>query len=627
MTPLVTTVRVRPDAPAAPRSHGAPLQLAAVVLAVALGVLAVAAADAGSRAGDSWAGAAFWIGVVVLFAPAAFVLGSPRLTRAQRLTAVVTLGMGLYLVKVVYSPTQLLFSDEFAHWRAASNVLTSGHLFAHDPLIPIVARYPGLATVTSGLARLGGVSISTAGLIVIGAGRLVLLLALYLLVERLTFSQRAPALACLVYMAHPNFLYWGAEYAYESLALPLALLVVYLVVRLASDPVKQDTGGLALLTGLAICAVVVTHHLTSYALAGTLLAWSIVATYQRFRASSGYRYVPAVFAAITMALAGCWLAFAAPGTRSYIAPVLSRAEQQTIAVASGQSAGRHAFQASGGIAAPVWERALGLAGVALLLLLLPFGAWRMWRSGRSHPLLPLLTLLALAFPLFLLLRLVPDAQETANRSSEFVYVGLGLAAASALVTMVLARGRPLRRQAVALAVLLIVFTGGVTTAWSYYSRLAPRFRPGESQFVTPEAIVTANWMRSTLGPNNRVAADENGRNALGSYGRQDPVFGANGNVPVWAIFLPGTMSEPVRHTIRSGKVGYLLVDRRLANEVPRNLGSYFDQGEPGEGTRKRPIPAAALAKFDSVPGVSRLFDAGPIQVYDVRGLPGGGARG
>ena len=58
---------------------------------------------------------------------------------------------------------------------------------------------------------------------------------------------------------------------------------------------------------------------------------------------------------------------------------------------------------------------------------------------------------------------------------------------------------------------------------------------------------------------------------------------------------------------------------RLTEELPQT-GVYFDRSELNEGPHERPIPAAYLTKFDSVDGVSRVFDSGNIRVYDLRGL-------
>ena len=63
----------------------------------------------------------------------------------------------------------------------------------------------------------------------VGVARLLLVLALYLFFARVSGSTRIAALATLLYMANPNFVYFGAIVAYESLALPLASVVLLAV--------------------------------------------------------------------------------------------------------------------------------------------------------------------------------------------------------------------------------------------------------------------------------------------------------------------------------------------------------------------------------------------------------------
>ena len=69
--------------------------------------------------------------------------------------------------------------------------------------------------------------------------------------------------------------------------------------------------------------------------------------------------------------------------------------------------------------------------------------------------------------------------------------------------------------------------------------------------------------------------------------------------------------------MRWGKVRYIVVDHRLSRALPSvGSGNYFERGEPGAGQHTTPIDPAALAKFDNLPLVSRVFDSGDIIIYD-----------
>jgi hypothetical protein len=72
-----------------------------------------------------------------------------------------------------------------------------------------------------------------------------LVLVLFLLYERAGGSARLASVATLVYAANPSLLFFDAQFAYESLALPLALFVVWLVARREqqAQPVDADVVG------------------------------------------------------------------------------------------------------------------------------------------------------------------------------------------------------------------------------------------------------------------------------------------------------------------------------------------------------------------------------------------------
>ena len=61
---------------------------------------------------------------------------------------VILLGLALYAVKVLHSPTGFTHFDEFLHWRSALDVVERQRLFVPNSLLPISPHYPGLEIVT-----------------------------------------------------------------------------------------------------------------------------------------------------------------------------------------------------------------------------------------------------------------------------------------------------------------------------------------------------------------------------------------------------------------------------------------------------------------------------------------------
>src|SRR5207244_10976530 len=109
--------------------------------------------------------------LVVTSAPLTFRLLSPSASRAERISLVVVLGVSLFVVKILASPTGFVRFDELGTWRATNDVLQTGHFFSANPVIVSTAGFPGLPTVTAAVAQLTGLSIFHSGLIVLGVAR------------------------------------------------------------------------------------------------------------------------------------------------------------------------------------------------------------------------------------------------------------------------------------------------------------------------------------------------------------------------------------------------------------------------------------------------------------------------
>jgi hypothetical protein len=587
-----------------------------VLAADGAGVLLLAVADARSRSGASGGYLLFWAGLALIFLSSAGALLLSHRGRESRLAVALGFGLALYLAKVVYEPTALTFHDEFAHYRNASNLLSAGRLFGYNPLIRATGYYPGLAVATDVLVRLTGLPIYTCGLILIGCARLTLVGALFLLTDELLGSARAAGVAILVYAANPNFLYWDSQYAYESLALPLAVLAVFFLARRQGRPPDALAVGSALVAALAVVA---THHVTSWILAALLLAWAVAAWFHRRRSRAGPEYLPLVPAAVTAGTAAVWLVAIAPITVAYLGPVLSRAAVQGITLITEHHVSRALFANAGQAAtAPRWEEAAAIGATLAILGTLPLALNRIRRTGLPV-LAKLLALSSVIWVVLLPLRLTADGQETANRSSEFVYVGVALCFAVLLDSFL---GSSRWRRACALGLLVLVFTGGVAVSWNYAQRLAPDYRRANgSQLVTPDDDALARWMLASLGPAHRVAADPQTSLALGSTGRQDVLSYAEDGAHIWQIFYPRTVDGAVLAELRRSRVQYVVVQADVLDSppgVPR-----FDNSEP-EADYDAPLPAASLSKFGTSPAFREIYAAGSLRVYQVTGAAGGG---
>src|SRR5205085_10220088 len=146
--------------------------------------------------------------------------------------------------------------------------------FTRNTLLPASPFYPGLEIMTNALSTVSRLSIFQAGMIVIGIARLVMILSLFLLYEQITKSARIAGIATILYMANPHFLFFDADFSYESLALPIATFMLFAMAR--HETLNNHRRGIILIAWIALSAVVVTHHVTDYFFEGLLILWVVM---------------------------------------------------------------------------------------------------------------------------------------------------------------------------------------------------------------------------------------------------------------------------------------------------------------------------------------------------------------
>lgn len=626
----------------------------------ACGLLTVSVGYALARNGTSWGSSLFWIGLLIMFVPVGFRLLSADASRQERIGLVVGLGTALYLVKVVHSPTSFTFHDEFVHWRTVQDIVQTHHLFSFNPVIPVSPLYPGLHIITSALMNLAGLDAFTSGLIVLGIARVIIVLALYLLFEEVSLSPRVAGIATLVYMANTNFVFFSAQFAYESLALPFAVLGLLAVARRARK-YQPNRLGLNIVMVLSLLATVITHHLTTYAVVVFLGLWTLVAfgmnvvhrfhqnhageklnivklgraTLDQFlpvrvsKASDGATlakkwdyYSPAGAMLMMLVTSLTWLMYVANFTVGYLAPVIEGALIEIVQIIAGESKGRQLFKAASGQEAALWEQLVGYGSVLLIVFGLPFGLYVIWKMYRTNIFTLLLGIVALLYPASLLLRYTVSGWEISNRTSEFVFIAVAFVLSLGVTNWLFSKPRSWIWSVVFIGVASIMFLGGIILGWPAPDRVpGPYMVSADTRSIEAEGIDAAKWANTNLGPNNRMAADRINGLLMLAYGEQHTVMNVGDGVNVGGIYLSPTVGKYQTQLLQKGKIRYLVVDRRLSTALPL-VGIYFENGEPGSENRTTPISAADLAKFDKLPNVNRLFDSGDIIVYDVGELSG-----
>jgi hypothetical protein len=236
---------------------------------------------------------------------------------------------------------------------------------------------------------------------------------------------------------------------------------------------------------------------------------------------------------------------------------------------------------------------------------------RDWR----HDLARVLAAGALVAVVSYVLRVVPGAWEVANRSSDFVFLGVGLVAELAAVRYAGERGWT---QAAVAAGIVLVVAGSSVVGWPSSARL-PRAQKVEARgaVLEPQGTAVADWAAANLPRDASIVTDETSGRLLALRGFRDLHAGRAPTVPQ-LLSEPTLPSWQFAYLAHEG-VDYVILDRRRSSAD--NLTGYFFP-RPGEPSGL--YPAGTRDKFARLPGSARVFDSGDVVVYDVRRpIPGG----
>lgn len=608
----------------------------------------------------------YWFGLAIMLVPTAIRMISANAARQERVGLVISLGLTLYLVKVIHSPFAFTYGDEFLHLFNTNQILQSQSLFTPNSVLAISPLFPGLPSVTAAITTLTDLSVFQAGLIVIGVARLVLLIALYLFAEEVSRSERIAGLTALIFMCNSNFLYWSAQFAYESLSFPLVVGVLYLIARRERVGRQSTYMAYSMLALLVISAIVVTHHLSSYVMVVFLVGWWVLirsgihlylsntlnivnrwrkgavdsdemltklgssvehataSTVADVKPGTSVERGPEGLAFFAFIVALAWLAYVAITTYGYISGIFFRAGLSLFDLVMGNGGGRQLFASTNGYVAPQAEQIITFAGVILSLMGLPFGLYQLWQKCRYNAVAWLLAIGAFSYFGALLLRLTEAGWGTGNRASVYFYLGLAFVLALA-ADKLWSRQHRMGFRAVGSGLLfalvfMVIFASGVMAGWNPQIRFTqPLVVDAGEAIIEAQGVSAAKWMRQTLGANNRIVTDEaNGRLML-AYGEQ---HGYVGTFPyVYDILRTPTLSQFLLGIMQERELTYAVVDRR---EVAWDTmaGYFFDpvdaQGNPTTSWSVQ----AVYEKFDREPFTSRVMDAGNVVIYDIAALVG-----
>jgi hypothetical protein len=624
-------------------------RLGVVIALVGAGLLVQGIADALARGGDSASAMALFLtGMALIFGVCAWRLTGAAAGRNERLWVSLVLGLGLLASYLMRRPLLTTRFDELDHVATLSHLSSSHALFPANTYLPVGPYYAGLELSTLATRWLTGLPVTVDEVIVLIAVRVLLILAVFLLVERVCKSSRAGGVGALVYMSNPQFYAFDSQYAYETMALALAAAAVYLLFV----SIDKDSPGWGRLSGLALCgiaATVVTHHLTGWLTVGFVTVWAIAlvlsARYRRVPAiaTGGNRlwavlqsrldsvanersmrarwrqqaHVIRVAAAVSIIVGAAWTLFAGSRLTGYIGPILSSAVADFGSALGGLHGNRELFKNAAGGVTPTWDilLILGSAAAWCLILVAALYSTVFKRSVRGGPLRFLPAIIAALYPLLILANVSSASKLVAGRAAAFVFFGMAVVVGAWLAAR-MARVPRLTERVGIIGIAILCAVGGILFGSGPVTSVLPgRYQVGADELsLGAPSLAVAHWAAMNIPAGTHVAVDLENGDLLNAIGGVNPVTPQSGLKNPESIFFDHRLTPFDISLIRRSEIRYVFVDDRLPQGLPL-YGTYVADGEPH--TR---LTLAQLDKFDSYPGIRRVYDNGPIKVYDLSAL-------
>jgi hypothetical protein len=624
----------QPDAPPESKGSGRRASLAiglGIFTSLAVGSAVVAysfhlGAESGASASMF---ATFWAGMLLALAPL-FILGTASRTAPWlRIMAVVGVAAVTTLPKLIRTPFGPLFHDEYAHLRQVNDVISEGVPGGFNSIVTSAPYFPGLHYLTGWASQATGASPWTVGLVIIALAHIGGLASLYWLARNLGLSPRGATVAAMVYATNANWMYFHAQFSYESLGLPLALVTLALTTwTLMRFPQRRWVTILALIPLGYVVATV--HHLSALSMLGLMLAMSISTTLL----SHSRSLVAATWAALTMLTLGVMARLWPVGglLADYLgSPITRGADQLESAVRELlglQTEPAEAVVLFGNSIVPGYERLAGFLVIPIFALAVVLFA-TLWIQQRrldvprftipeGAPMRAGLMWVGIFYFLSLPFLLAPGGNEGGRRS--WAYSIIGLSILIGLLVEALSSGRKDGRLGWPTALAgnlawVVLLVGGVATGVNAEYRF-PLPPAGVSDLTAASAETRAlgEWFRTNTRPNTWVLADRYSTMTVAGEGGAQ-VVPASPPLPYWEIYF--SQEPPSLRTLASlYAIGaeYLIVDLRMASVTPGN-GYWIAPTEPRPDSGSFSATQESLQRLEAFPWLSAVYASQNYVVY------------
>ncbi|HLK46368.1 MAG TPA: hypothetical protein VKT18_10275, partial [Acidimicrobiales bacterium] len=411
-----------------------------------------------------------------------------------------------------------------------------------------------------------------------------LLVGVLVLVRDATGGDRAGVVAALVYSLNPSWLFFDAQFSYETLALPVLVWSIVLALR-GARPATEGASRTVRATqvvaaGVLLAALVVIHHVSAVVACLVLVGVSLVATVSARRAREDpARVAPRVtwsLAAWAVVLTAWRFVVVGHPLVVYLGPTyhLSSELSQLLGILGiGPGLPLHAAFASS--TAPGFEVACAYAMLPVLLAAFVWAVWALVgrREARS-PLVGVAAVLGALFFASLPLASAAAYAESVHRSWAFSFLGIAVVVGTASQlamdghVRLTVRSRqvwPPTTSARLLRPILVVCAAvvaiggvavGTSTAYRFGAPAAPQTDP---LYVGTQTDQVASWIARHATRGDVVFAN---RFAIRPIAVASDVGVANPAGPEALLVLSSTVPAAALRAFADDHVTYLVFDRR-----------------------------------------------------------------
>jgi hypothetical protein len=557
----------------------------------------------------------FWLAEFLFLVPALLRLLDRRTSQAIRLTIILATAAFDYVPKYLRDPHFPLFHDELLHSREVAQIAATGRPFQPSPVVGIIQYFPGLHTVVVSLEKLTGASQFTLQSLLLLVLHGLALLGVFSIAEALIKSPRVAGLAAFAYSLNPSFLFFDTQFAYESLAIVLFIWTLAALARAETAISRQHRVGWIIVGAFLGCACAVTHHLSSYILAATLLFVSPVAIAgaRRARAHWSLTFADGTLALVVAGAAVVWYLLVASSALAYLSPSFSGGLHQLAGLVSHEQQSRTLFAMS---ATPSYEHYASFLSPLIALLGVAAGAYVLLRGSIAPPALRGMVALAAVYFLSLPFIYTRAGSEGAHRSWGFSYLGVAILIAIATEELIAKNeGRKNAVMVFALAVVLagILSVGNVAAGTDTFYRFpGPASTLSDIRTITPELRASAAWFARTRGPNRKIVSDRFTAPSLAYFADAYPAT-PSASFPTWKLYVSKAAPSP-RLVSELQSSGY---DYLFANGLIPLLAPYYQAGAVGRLPTSKVTTRVAIARFDRSQWAAKIYASDHLAFFRI----------